>query len=180
MELNDLAIKYATDKYSHGYCEHYLKHLPPKDAVFNLLEIGIFHGGSLKMWKDYYPNANIFGIDIEQQYMFTEERIVTFCGNATSADFINSLDLPEMSIIIDDGSHQAVDIVKTFELLYSKVPVGGVYVIEDLLVQWWGQYGGGDNGSPAIRLLEDLLAKTIYTNDTSELHLYTEIAFIKK
>jgi len=112
--------------------------------------------------------------------MFTEDRITTFCGDATSEDFINSLDLPEMSVIIDDGSHQAIDIVKTFELLYPRLPVGGIYVIEDLLVQWWGQYGGGEDGSSAIRLLEDLLSKTINTNDSSELHAYTEIAFIKK
>jgi len=180
MELNDLAIKYATDKSPHGYCPHYVNHLPSKNTSFNLLEIGIFHGGSLKMWRDYYPNANIFGIDIDQQYMFTEDRITTFCGDATSEDFINSLDLPEISVIIDDGSHQAVDIVKTFELLYPKLPIGGIYVIEDLLVQWWGQYGGGEDGSSAIRLLENLLSKTLNTNDGSELHLYTEIAFIKK
>jgi hypothetical protein len=178
--LEDLAIKYNTDKSSHGYCPYYEKHLPSRDSSFNLLEIGIFNGGSLRMWKEYFSKANIFGIDIDSSKIFQEERIKTFCGDATSSDFIKSLNLPNFSAIIDDGSHQSSDIIKSYNILWDNLREDGFYVIEDLAVQWTYPYGGSPDGSTVIRKLEQILSSTLIGKEYSELHIYTQIAFIKK
>jgi hypothetical protein len=178
--LHKIGLKYGTDKTTHGYCPHYERHLPPRDAKINLLEIGIFEGSSLRMWQEYFFNATIYGVDIQPDRIFQDERIITFCGDATSEDFWNSISLPEFNVIIDDGSHQSTDIVKSYNILWPQLPKGGLYIIEDLAVQWYSSYGGAPNGSDAIRELENRLYSTLQTNDNSELHIYTELAIIKK
>lgn len=178
--LYNIGCKYGTDKTTHGYCPYYETHLPGRDEKFNLLEIGIFDGGSLRMWKEYFYNATIYGIDIDSRKIFQEDRIITFWGDATLEGFLNSLNLPDLSVIIDDGSHQANDIVKTYNLLWKKLNKGGFYVIEDLAVQWTYPYGGSPDGSLAIRDIEKRLAHTLRENDMSEFHAYTEIVFLKK
>lgn len=178
--LYNIGCKYGTDKTTHGYCPYYEMHLPNRDEKFNLLEIGIFDGGSLRMWQEYFYNATIYGVDIDPDTIFQDERISTFCGDASSDSFWNSIDLPEFTVIIDDGSHQAGDIVKTHSILWPRLLKGGFYVIEDLLVQWYPWYGGNENGSVAIRELESRMHHTLRTNDSSELHCYLELAILKK
>ena len=68
MELVDYAKLYSpqTDKYDLGYVdEFYNKFFEPRRySVQSLLEVGIAYGGSLLLWRDYFPNATIMGIDI--------------------------------------------------------------------------------------------------------------------
>jgi len=77
-ELDLLALKYGTDKASdfHNYTEFYDKYFNlDRGNIKNVLEIGVFRGNSLRMWKDYFFNAIIYGIDIDKNCNFTEERI---------------------------------------------------------------------------------------------------------
>ena len=64
--LKELFNKYKCDKSSkHSYDICYEKDFQTiKNANINLLEIGIFRGESMKAWLDYFPNANVYGIDI--------------------------------------------------------------------------------------------------------------------
>lgn len=186
MVLSELARLNGTDKFEHGYCPYYEHHLPPRESEFSLLEIGVQSGGSLRMWRDFFPNAKIFGVDIDPHAMVEEDRIQTFCGDATSKDFLDGLEISNLQVIIDDASHRASDIVKTFELLWDRLPSGGLYVIEDLLVQWSvgmsHVYEGSNEGSVATRMLEGLMADTFCSEveKSMEMHLYTEIAFLRK
>lgn len=144
MMLDELAIKYGTDKGSdhHNYCETYQHYFGPiKDDVTGLLEIGIggknFHGvagGSLKMWEAYFTNAHICGVDIDpsaqQDY---GPRISAVIGDQTLKSVLDQAiaTLPSVDIIIDDGSHMNNLTVATFEYLFEKLRPGGWYVIED-------------------------------------------------
>ncbi len=117
--LKNLAIKYKTDKEvnhsSHGeghrYCSFYDFHLSSmRSEKLKIFEIGIFDGASLRMWKDYFHNSNIYGVDIliePQSVLLNEDRISSFkldAGDKESLiNFANKYG--PFDIIIDDGSH---------------------------------------------------------------------------
>ncbi len=63
-ELNELFIKYETNKFQHGYADIYFSYIEKlKNENINLLEIGIADGKSLLAWSDYFKNGKIIGID---------------------------------------------------------------------------------------------------------------------
>ena len=117
----------------------------------NLLEIGVggeedvYKGGnSLRMWKRYFPNGNIFSIDIFDKSIHEEKRIKIFRGDQTDASFLNDISnkIGDIDIIIDDGSHINNHVIKTFEILFPKLKDGGIYVVEDTQTSYWPEYGG--------------------------------------
>ncbi len=62
--LSELGRKYGTDKVDHGYCDVYHQAFEKKrQEVTAVMEIGVFFGASIRMWKDYFPNAVIHGVD---------------------------------------------------------------------------------------------------------------------
>ena len=64
MNLTEIGIKYGTDKVRHGYTEIYNKILDKyRLDNFNFLEIGVFYGSSIKMWNEYFTNAQIYAAD---------------------------------------------------------------------------------------------------------------------
>ena len=69
MSWIDSKNNYQTDKNTdHNYLDKYDKYFNKfKDQKINLLEIGIFHGGSLEMCRDYFKNRTIFGLDIDKK-----------------------------------------------------------------------------------------------------------------
>jgi hypothetical protein len=79
--LTELANKYKSDKGTeeggcHAFSEIYDEYLiDQRDLVTNVLEIGIWDGSSLNMWHDYFPNAKIIGLDIEDKKQYENERI---------------------------------------------------------------------------------------------------------
>lgn len=137
--LNDIGLKYNADKSSrfHNYLDFYQEQLPDREFSGRLLEIGVMDGLSMKMWREYYPNAEIVGIDIKDMSMFHNTdwqvpesvRLLTLDG--TKAKDMKPLGM--FDVIIDDGSHYWADQQKSFELLYySQLNKGGVYILEDL------------------------------------------------
>jgi len=127
MSLNELAIMYSLDKhvlYCHNYINSYNELFTNvKNTVKNVLEIGIGSvennqmqhvcnkgyktGNSLRCWRDYFLNANIYGIDIFNCNI-NEERIKTFVANQANifelSQVIEEIN-DSLDIIIDDGSH---------------------------------------------------------------------------
>lgn len=136
--LNDLGLKYGTDKSSnwHNYLKYYDFFFKDKrDDKISLLEIGIWGAASLFMWKDYFKNGNIVGFDIEEKKEFESNRIITFKGNqANESDLIEVNDkYGSFDIILDDGSHIGSHQLFSFEKLFPLLNPGGFYVIEDCL-----------------------------------------------
>jgi demethylmacrocin O-methyltransferase len=143
MKLTDLEKKYPSKGKTHflKIYENYFSSL--KNKKINILEIGVYEGKSLMIWKSYFPNANIVGIDI-QSYNFQIERIKTFVGDQTDLKFLSGLlkKYRNFDVIIDDGSHISKDIIKSFTFLFDFLVDGGLYVVEDLQTSYFPRYGG--------------------------------------
>ena len=159
--LSNLAIKYGLDKSIHTSCHNYIPGYTKifKDIrynVTNLLEIGIGSlennqmggkhglvatqfqyktGNSLKCWSEYFPNANIYGIDIYSHSELNKDKIKTFVANQNSEEDLKNLMSEintELDIILDDGSHQGEHQVFSFMYLNKYLSSSGIYVIEDI------------------------------------------------
>lgn len=140
--LDEIALQYGTDKSSavHNYTRHYEKYFRAfRDQPINLLEIGVQTGASLRMWKEYFPNAQIYGLDYYDCEPFLEERISMFQGQQADVKVLEEVAKIPFDVIIDDGSHKNVDVLISFEYLFPRMKVGGIYVIEDLNVCYWGE-----------------------------------------
>ena len=154
MSLVSLIDDTETDKNTvHSYLELYETLLSPKkDTAKNILEIGIGdfkekNGGSIKLWKDYFPNAIIYALDILPKErvldeLINDERVVLFTStNAYDEKFFNENILKKnlkFDFMLDDGPH-TLESMKTFIRLYSKVMTDdGILIIEDIQsIEWW-------------------------------------------
>ena len=107
----------------------------------NLLEIGVGGyddpkqgGHSLRMWKDYFPNANIYAIDLYDKSALQEPRIHIFQGSQADPDFLKWVagEIGQLDIVIDDGSHVNEHVIVSFQTLFPLLADNGIYAIEDL------------------------------------------------
>ncbi|MDQ6725223.1 MAG: class I SAM-dependent methyltransferase [Actinomycetota bacterium] len=112
-----------------------------------LVEFGVFHGGSLQMWKHYLgPDARIVGVDINPTCTtLAEPQIEIVIGDQDDRAFLAGLRdrLGPVEVVIDDGGHRMSQQIATFEELFPAVVAGGVYLVEDLHTSYWEDYGGG-------------------------------------
>ena len=103
----------------------------------NILEVGIYGGGSLQMWLDYFGDqCQIIGIDINEECkQYESENISIHIGNQTDRNFWRKLkkSIPDIDVFIDDGGHRAVQQITSFEEILTKIRPGGVYICEDIL-----------------------------------------------
>ncbi|GFE67411.1 hypothetical protein [Chroococcus sp. FPU101] len=155
-DLPKLATIYRTDKWGvHFYAKHYQTHFSPiKKEKLKILEIGIGgyqypeRGGcSLRMWRTYFPNSMIYGIDIHDKSYHDEQRIKTFKGSQIDQSFLEEVlsITEELDIIIDDGSHMNDHVIITFEFLFPKLKNGGIYVVEDTQTSYLSSFKGSFN-----------------------------------
>ncbi len=158
-DLRALGEKYGTDKVSHGFCEVYHELFKDKRlAIKDVMEIGVFYGASIKMWKDYFPNAFIMGADTFEGiqgngHIFPDadrfiKEIMADTKFYNKVGFITMNQSKEddlkyhvaqfkersnkFNIIIDDGSHLMRDQQITLKYFLPLIKPGGYYIIEDL------------------------------------------------
>ena len=130
------------------YFEIYERHLERfRNKEVHMLEIGVFHGGSVQMWKEYLgPKAHIYGVDVMPRAKALEEdRVKIFIGDQSDPDFLATLkrDIPRIDILLDDGGHAMNQQIVTFQELFQHVADDGIYLCEDLHTSYWPEYGGG-------------------------------------
>ena len=98
--LKEIGSFYKTDKVQNGYMEHYDSFFSPlRLEKLNVLEIGVKRESpdtpgacSLKAWKEYFPNSNIYGIDIDAaNKVYEEERVEIFIGDQGDKDFLSEI-----------------------------------------------------------------------------------------
>ena len=132
-------------KWKH-YFPIYEKHFTPiRNRPIKILEIGILNGGSLEMWRYYFPEATIVGIDINPLCkQHEQEGINVRIGDQTDEKFLQSLidEFGAFDLIIDDGSHHVAHVNKTFQFLFPKLADDGIYFIEDTHAAYWDSHGG--------------------------------------
>ena len=115
--MTRLAAEFGTDKLGlHRYPQHYQRHFAAlRRSEFSLLEIGIggysrerAGGRSLRMWKAFFPKAQIIGLDIEDKSFVNEDRILAYQGSQTDAALLKQIFRThgKFKIIVDDGSHR--------------------------------------------------------------------------
>tara|TARA_S200000501_G_scaffold138406_1_gene130785 strand:- start:3962 stop:4825 length:864 start_codon:yes stop_codon:yes gene_type:complete len=150
-ELEILLNKYGSDKaYKHKYHILYGKILTPRKKISNILEIGLGTnhrdivssmgikgkpGASLRTFRDFCPNAEIVGADIDKRILFEEDRIKTFYVDQTSPSSLNNLKdkfTNKFDLIIDDGLHSPDANINTLRVATNLIKKGGSIVIEDI------------------------------------------------
>jgi hypothetical protein len=154
--LPELAMLYGTDKWGlHKYASRYQSHFwHLKNSKFNLLEIGVGGhedptkgGKSLRMWKAFFPKANIYAIDIHDKHLLNENRIKIYQGSQADPKFLDYVlaAIGEIKIVIDDGSHINNHVITSFEHIFPKLPESAIYAIEDLQTAYWDEFGGSSD-----------------------------------
>lgn len=130
------------------YFDIYDRHFSPYiNKAVTIIEFGVFHGGSLQMWKNYFgKKARVIGIDIDPRCKNLEEdQIEIHIGDQENRDFLRKLsrEIRNIDIVIDDGGHTMNQQITTFEEMFPRVRNGGTYLVEDLHTSYWKEYGGG-------------------------------------
>lgn len=167
--LSNLTKQYGSDKGSpvddeislsgwktHLYTDIYhMLFFSMRNTVKNVLEVGLgtnnddvlssmgsngLPGASLRAFRDYFPNANIYGADIDERVLFEEDRIKTFYVDQTNPAIIYNMltdtGVDEFDIILDDGLHTANAAITLLEHSFYKLKSGGIYIIEDVMYHW--------------------------------------------
>jgi hypothetical protein len=162
--LSELCDKYGSDKGSinserkpftwkpHNYTDYY-EHLfaSKREFVTKVFECGIGTnnvylpsnmtatgqpGASLRVWRDYFVNATIYGADTDRNILFTEARIETDYMNQLEPlsiqEFWSNIEKKNFDIMIDDGLHTFEAGVSLFENSIQYLDENGIYVIEDI------------------------------------------------
>jgi len=156
-ELCEIAYKYGTDKcpqIRHFYTEFYYATLKDRrESIKKVLELGTgcfetmannkyypkdgptyVTGASLYMWRDFFPNAQIYGADILPETVFKEDRIESFlCDETSKEDLINLIGKTgsDIDLFVDDGSHSVRHQIFTCLTLKPLLKKDVIYIIED-------------------------------------------------
>lgn len=141
MALRDIGTRYGTDKIiCHGYDRLFPRYIDQfRTTQGAMLEIGVEEGRSLRMWRDYFPLFQIYGIDKDKS--IAEDRIHVFAGDQSDvtrmAAICDSIKDP-VYFINDDGSHYPSHQVSAFNILFPKLlQPGGIYILEDIETSYW-------------------------------------------
>jgi hypothetical protein len=101
-----------------------------------LLEVGIYSGGSLDMWKAYFgPKCVVYGVDVEEACKaYEDESTKVFIGDQSDRHFWRRVrdQAPIVDILIDDGGHAPEQQTVTLEGMLPHLRPGGVYLCEDI------------------------------------------------
>jgi MycE methyltransferase N-terminal len=204
-DLRALAVRFGSDKWAgHWYARHYERHFAEyRDQRVRLLEIGIggyaddLGGGSLHMWKHYFPRGLVHGLDLHDKSKLDGPRLRTVQGSQSDPAFLAELAdrIGPLDIVIDDGSHLSSDVLITFAALFPRLRPGGIYVIEDLQTSYWPGWNGDrtdvDDPATSTGFLKTLVDGLHYQErgagepsaterQVVALHIYHGIAFVEK
>lgn len=148
MSLETLVDNTKTDKNTiHSYLPLYQKILETrKKTATNVLEVGICHGGSIKLWNDFFTNATVYGIDILEidtvwdEIKNNDKIILHTSTDGYDYEFIKSQFIDKnikFDVMLDDGPHTIGSMI-LFIHFYSKLMADdGILIIEDVQSMDW-------------------------------------------
>lgn len=146
-KLNEIGVQCQTDKstITHCYLDNYEKYFEPfREKEITVLELGVAGGASIKMWREYFPKAKVYGVDNNPDC--AGEGI--FIGSHNDTAFMGRVIANighYADIIIDDGSHVGHDMITNFKMLIKYVKSGGYYALEDTHCIYSDTYNQGSN-----------------------------------
>ncbi len=170
----------VSDKWA-SYLPHYDQLFGPlRDNPISMLEIGVQNGGSLETWSQFFKSAEVIvGCDINPKcavLRYDDPRIKVVVADANSTQGFQSITsyATSFDIVIDDGSHQSNDILRSFIAYFPLVKPGGVYVVEDACCLYLDEFGGGllnEFGAyNFFKRLVDVISFQFWKNDLSINH----------
>lgn len=187
----------VVDKWTH-YLDHYDRHFSRfRNTQVKMLEIGVFKGGSLEIWREYFgPDATIFGVDINPECadLVTQPNQVRI-GSQADPDFLLNVveEMGGVDIVLDDGSHIAPHQRASFETLWPMLSDKGIYAVEDVHTAYWpgGYEGGYRRSGSAIEfgktVVDDMHGwyhakgeQLVRKDEVDGVHFYDSIFFIDK
>ncbi len=139
--------KYDTDK--GPYTATYERIFEPlAEQEIKLLELGVLRGGSLRLWRDYFINGQIVGLDLNPVQITDSDRIRLYRGSQDDLALLHTIgkeNAPQgFDIIIDDASHIGELTRTSFWFLFNNsLKPGGIYVIEDWGTGYWPSWPDG-------------------------------------
>jgi hypothetical protein len=156
------------------YLDIYDRELAPwMGERVNFLEIGVYKGGSLRMWRDFFaPQSSLTFLDIDPACKALEiEGTDIRIGDQTDVPFLQSVirEKGPFDIIVDDGGHKMDQQITSFRALWNALKDGGLYIVEDTHTSYWPGFGGGGHKAAGsfIEFAKDLIDKmhSWYTED---------------
>jgi len=184
----------------HHYFEIYHRHFERfRGQSPVIVEVGVFHGGSLQMWHDYFgPGTRVVGIDIDPRCRQFEDASTTILiGDQADRAFLARVRdaVPRIDILIDDGGHTMAQQIVTLEELYLHLQPEGIYLCEDIHTSFLSEYGGGyrrpgtflEYSKELIDYLyawwsqeRERLAVNKFTVSTFAMHFYDSVVVLEK
>ena len=145
------------------YFSAYEKILEPLCArPIRFLEVGVYKGGSLAMWRKYlHPESVIVGLDIDATCLAFDrpaEGVHVRIGDQSDFAFLQAVvaEFGPFDAILDDGSHICSHMIKTFDYLFlNGLKSSGVYIAEDTHSNFWPDYR--DQQYSFVDLCKDLV-----------------------
>lgn len=138
-----------TDKWSLYLSEYNRLFAPYRERPIRLLEIGIQNGGSLEVWTKFFRRAQkLVGCDINPKCSslhYDDPRVAVVVADANTDEAEQQIltHSTRFDLIIDDGSHDSSDIIRSFARYFPHLECGGLYVVEDLHCSYWKPFTGG-------------------------------------
>lgn len=141
--LNDIGVRMGTDKSSllHNYLDYYQEFFPEPEKIKKVVELGLQRRSgkwkesampSVKMWLEFFPNAHVFGFDMQNLDSF--ERFTFFRGEQGRMkhhmEFAEKIGW-DIDFVIDDASHRSPDQLLSLLFFWPRLKVGGIYIVED-------------------------------------------------
>lgn len=164
-----------------------------------IVEVGVFHGGSLQMWCDYFgPGTHVVGIDIHPGCRkFADDMTTILIGDQADRQFLAQVreQVPHVDVLIDDGGHGMDQQIATFEELYPHIQPNGIYLCEDIHTSVLSGWGGGVGSEKTFLDYSKDLVDKLYgwyvdnqiqvcadpiTLSTFGLHFYDSILVVEK
>ena len=137
----------ALTKWGHYFNVYQREFGPFLNRPISFLEIGVFRGGSIPMWRGYFDEGSrVTFIDIDPACKAHEiEGTTVEIGNQADPEFLARVAESHgpFDLILDDGSHICEHQIASYQALWPHLSDRGLYVVEDVHTSYWPGYGGG-------------------------------------
>lgn len=194
--MDTLALKHGTDKGSqrHDFARVYDSFLAAKRfQPVKVLELGVHQGASLRMWRDYFPEGQIWGVDIKPAAAAHAEppRVKVSIGDQKDPELLDAIleECGPLDLVVDDGSHRQPEQLGSLLHLWPYIKPGGCYIVEDVHTSYFESYKMGyRQAGSTMEVLKDAVddihahihKEQIVLGDVAAMHFYYETCVIEK